>query len=534
MRAKCRVKSCRPAFGPGSRQATQGAIGLTQKFNYPIWCAVSVDRQDSSPLHVQIFDQLRQRIVDGELSKGSRLPPSRKLAAELHVSRNTIVLVYDRLLSEGYVEGRIGIGTFIAADLPEDSRPCRGAGAPSDGQVQASGQVSRRAQAQLLLPLPSERNGSYRLSPTVPALDQLPFDQFAKVSAQYWRSAPTTDLGYGSPLGLPDLREQIALYLGEAHGLACSAEQVLVISGTTQGFLLAGQVLADPGDEVIVEDPAYLTRVAALTGSGLRLVHVPIDQEGLDSHLFDTYAPRAKLIVASPTNQFPFGSTMPLHKRLNLLEWAQDRDAWIIEYDFNNAFHFSGRALPPLASLDRGGRVVYIGNFNRSVSPALNLAYMVVPEALVDAFSRNHHVFSFQAAVPMQGVIADFMGSGQLAAHIRRMGSRYRERANLVVQCLKSLPGIELDISATGAGLHLSAMPKVPVDDAAVSNALLAHRIDVPAMSGYCVSERIRSGFVIGFGNTSTDRITPAIRVFSDVLRQVQGEAPRGTRGPGT
>lgn len=500
----------------------QGVIDLTQKFNYPVWCAVSIDRQGALPLHVQIFDQLRQRIVDGDLKKGARLPPSRKLAAELHVSRNTIILVYDRLLSEGYVEGKIGIGTFIAADLPEDSRPRRDARPSPGGQRQTPPHVSRRAGALLRLPLPSERNGSYCLSPTVPALDQLPFDQFAKVSAQYWRSAPTTDLGYGSPLGLPDLRQEIALYLREAHGLTCSMEQILVISGTTQGFLLAGHVLADPEDEVIVEDPAYLTRVAALTCGGLRLVHVPIDQEGLDCQRFDAYSPHAKLIVASPTNQFPFGSTMPLHKRLNLLEWARDRDAWIIEYDFNNAFHFSGRALPPLAALDRGGRVVYIGNFNRSVSPALNLAYMVVPEALIEAFSRGHHIFSFQAAVPMQGVIADFMGSGQLAAHIRRMGSRYRERANLVVQCLKSLPGIELDISATGAGLHLSAIPKVAVDDMAVSNALLAHRIDMPAMSGYCMNQPARTGFVIGFGNTPIERIAPAIRRFSEELQRAR------------
>ncbi|MGH8757964.1 MAG: PLP-dependent aminotransferase family protein [Burkholderiales bacterium] len=497
---------------------------MALKFNYPTWSALSLDRQSVTPLHVQIFDQIRQAIIQGQLSKGARLPPSRPLAVELEVSRNTIVLVYERLLAEGYASGRVGAGTYIAAVLPEDRQP-RQKGLPDSANSQAvtGGRVSRRAQSLLSVRIPSERNGAFDLSPTVPALDQLPFDQFAKVSAQYWRSAPAADLGYGGALGLPDLRVQIASYLGEAHGVPCLPEQVLVVSGTTQGFILAGHVLADSGDQVIVEDPGYITRLAALVGGGIELIHVPIDLEGLDSSRFDEYGRNVKMVVVSPTNQFPFGSTMPLEKRLSLLQWAQDNDASIIEYDFNNAFHFSGRPLPPLAALDRNGRVIYIGNFNRSISPALNLAYIVMPVDLIDAFTRANQIFSFQASVPMQGVVADFMGSGQLAAHIRRMGSRYRERASLIVHCLKTLSGNAFELSATGAGLHLSAIAKSPLDDIAISQALLQHRIDVPAMSGYCMRDPVRTGFVFGFGNTAAERIAPALRVFSEVVAKTSG-----------
>ncbi|MGO4392579.1 PLP-dependent aminotransferase family protein [Variovorax sp. M-6] len=505
---------------------------MARKFNYPTWSALSLDRGNSMPLHVQVFDQIRQAIVQGRISKSSRLPPTRQLAAELAVSRNTIVQVYERLLAEGYVSGRVGAGTYIASVLPEERHPPKEALPTAPPSPAATGSVSRRAQAVRPLRLPSERSGSLDLSPTVPALDQLPFDQFAKVSAHYWRSAPAADLGYGGSQGLPDLRRQIASYLGEAHGVPCLAEQVLVVSGTTQGFMLAAHVLTDHGDQVIVEDPGYVTRHAALIGAGAELVHVPIDLDGLDSSRFDGYAPGAKMVIASPTNQFPFGSTMPLERRLSLLQWAQTRDAWVIEYDFNNAFHFGGRPLPPLAALDRSGRVVYIGNFNRSISPALNIAYAIVPPGLIDAFARAHQIFSFHASVPTQGVVADFMESGQLAAHIRRMGSRYRERAHLLVHCLKTLAGSAFELSTTGAGLHLSAVAKTPIDDLAVSQTLLQHRIDVPAMSSYCMTDPVRTGFVFGFGNTPAERIAPAIRLFSDAV-STHSEAPIRDRAKG-
>lgn len=496
---------------------------MALKFNYPTWSALSLDHQSALPLHTQVFEQIRTAIVDGHLAKGARLPPSRQLAQELEVSRNTIVLVYERLLAEAYATGRVGAGTYVATVLPEDRHPCRDESAEGHCDAPVTRLVSRRAQSLLDARIPSERNGAFDLSPTVPALDQLPFDQFAKVAAQYWRSAPAANLGYGGVLGLPELRAQIAAYLGEAHGVPCLPEQVMVVSGTTQGFVLAGHVLADAGDRVIVEDPGYGTRLAALVGGGLELIPVPIDREGLDSSQLDGRAAQAKLVVVSPTNQFPYGSTMPLERRLSLLQWAQDHDVSIIEYDFNNAFHFSGRALPPLAALDRSGRVIYIGNFNRSISPAFSMAYIVMPDRLIDAFTRANQIFAFHASAPTQGVVADFMKSGQLAAHIRRMGSRYRERASLLAHCLRTLCGDAFELSATGAGLHVSAVARHPIDDAAVSQALLGHRIDVPALSGYCITDHIRSGFVFGFGNTPAERIAIALRVFSELVAEDAG-----------
>ncbi len=491
---------------------------MAQHFNYPSWSSLALDRSGSTPLHVQVFEQIRLAIVQGRISKSSRLPPTRQLAEELGVSRNTVVLVYERLLAEGYVSGRVGAGTYIASVLPEERGPSAQVPLPPSAITAVRRHISSRAQAVFEFPLPRERNGTFDLSPTVPALDQLPFDEFAKVSSQYWRSAPAADLGYGSPLGLPELRRQIVEYLGEAMGVSCSPEQVFVVSGTTQGFVLAGHVLTDHGDRILVEDPGYMTRLAALMGLGAELVHVPIDLQGLDSRSFDEHAPDARMIVASPTNQFPLGSTMPLERRLSLLQWAQERNAWVIEYDFNNSFHFDGQPLPPLAALDRGGRVIYIGNFNRSISPALHLAYMVVPADLAEAFASATQIFSFQASMPTQGVVADFMSSGKLAAHIRRMGQRYRERAQLIEHCFKTLIGNTFDLSTTGTGLHLSAISRAIIDDAAISKALLAYRIDVPPISAYCMSERVKTGFVLGFGNTSAERIAPALARLGDAI----------------
>lgn len=494
---------------------------MAQHFNYPTWSCFSLDRGGSTPLHAQVFEQIRLAIVQGRIAKSSRLPPTRQLAEELGVSRNTVVLVYERLLGEGYVSGRVGAGTYIASKLPEEYSPSAETHTNTPTIALAPRHISSRAQQAFDLALPRERVGALDLSPTVPALDQLPFDEFAKVSSQYWRSAPAADLGYGSPLGLPELRRQIANYLGEAMGIACSPEQVFVVSGTTQGFVLAGHVLTDHGDQILVEDPGYITRLAALMGLGARLVHIPIDLQGLDSSCFDQHAPDARMIVASPTNQFPLGSTMPLERRLSLLQWANERNAWVIEYDFNNSFHFDGQPLPPLAALDRGGRVIYIGNFNRSISPALNLAYLVVPPDLVDAFARSTQIFSFQASVPTQGVVTDFMASGKLAGHIRRMGQRYKERAQLIEHCFKTLMENAFDLSTTGAGLHLSAISRTAIDDVTISQSLLEQGIDVPPISAYCMSEHVRRGFVLGFGNTSAERIAPSLALFQQAIASV-------------
>ncbi|MFA5489428.1 MAG: PLP-dependent aminotransferase family protein [Candidimonas sp.] len=495
---------------------------MARNFNYPSWAVFKLDRSSHQPLHVQIFEQFRDAIIQARIAREHRLPPSRMLAAELGVSRNTVVLVYERLVEEGYATSVTSVGTFVSKVLPEDMKPPPGMTYATDASDAGMPRrrLSARGQSLADMALPSERLSTYDLSPTVPALDELPFDQFARVSAQYWRSNPTNELGYGASAGLPNLRRQIAAYVGEAHGIACHPEQILMTSGVTQSLMLTSCVLADPGDRVLIEDPCYLTRIAALRTTGLDLVPMPIDALGLDAAQFGAAGQTARMVIASPTNQFPFGSTMSMERRLSLLDWARRQDAWVVEYDFSNCFYFNEPPLPSLAALEGGKRVIYIGNFNRSIAPALNLAYIIIPEELIPVFSKACLMLSIQAPHPLQGVLAEFMESGQMAAHIRRMGGRYRERAALMRNYLHTLLGEDFTLSQTQSGLHLAIWPHAPVNDKRISEQCKTHMLDVPALSSYSLGNKAVTGFCLGFGSTAIERIGPAIHTFADIVAE--------------
>lgn len=496
---------------------------MSKSFSYPVWNILHLERGVREPLQDQVFRQLRSAIATGQIERGARLPPSRMLAKELGIARNTVINIYDRLAAEGYLLHRIGAGTFIETVIPEDHQMKSGQQAPHRSSPMA---LSRRGQAILAMQVPWGRIDQFALSPGLPALDQFPFERFADLAARHWRSRTALDLGYGEGGGLRALKEQIALYLREARGVHCDPEQVIVVAHTLQSMTLVSQVLLDAGDAVLVEDPSYITELANLTAAGIRTISLPIDAEGLDLSAADATAQGARLAVATPVGQFPFGSTMSMSRRQALLDWAYANDAWIFEDDFNSEIRWSGAPLPPLAALDGRGHVIYTSSFNRVLAPGLRLGYLVVPHDLVDAFTMTQQVFSCHVPLPLQRVVADFMAQGHLASHMRRMRAVYRERAEVLTDCLRRELGALLEVPDVPAGLYLTAVAKQPLDDVAISNAALRHRLDVPPLSRYCLSGRILTGFVFGFGSTPASRIPHAVRRFAGLFRGAAETSP--------
>lgn len=490
---------------------------MTASFTYPFWNTVTLDRGGPEPISDQIANQIRLMVTTGTVPKGTRLPPTRQLSEELDVSRSTIVLAYTRLRNEGYAHGRTGSGTFIAQRLPEDL--VRRADTPRrTGQQPPRRLLGVRGQTLSTLNLPTERELGFDLSPLLPALDELPFNDILRSTAEYWRSEPWPQFNFSERLGLPELRKQIAKYLSEFEGVPCSPEQIAVVASTTQAFILLSQLLLDPGDGVVVEDPGYPTRVAALAANGARVIPHAIDMEGLNADGFSVDADGARMVIASPTNQFPFGATMSMDRRRSLLNWARDREAWVIEYDSSSSIGINRQPLPSLLSLDDDRRVIYIGNLNRLLSPSLGLTYLVLPDDLVDVFYRAKLVFSCYLPAPLQQMIADIMGRGVLDRHVRRMRMLYRERASVLVEALHTELGSELHIPEVSAGLHVSTYSRAALDDKRVADAARGRGVDTPALSRYWLEGRGTTGFVFGFGNTPSERIPPAVRRFADVL----------------
>jgi len=344
---------------------------------------IRIDAAAGTGLQQQIYAGIRRAILDGVLPPGTRLPSSRTLAADLGVSRTTTVLALDQLIAEGYVAGRRGSGTFVTRELPEDlphfrSRIPRSRSGPAPT-------LSKRGTALTRITPPSRRVAvapprPFRLG--TPALDLFPTAHWARLVGRRLRSRTAAGLDYGDVAGLPALREAIAGHVQAARGTRCGPDQVHVVAGAQRGLELICRLLLDPGDEAWVEEPGYPGAWSALASAGARPQPVLVDDEGLDP---EAARRPARLIVVTPSHQFPLGVPMSLPRRLALLERARTDGAWIVEDDYDAEFRHGARAVPCLHGLDADGRVIYLGSFSKSLFPALRLGFLVVPAALTEA-----------------------------------------------------------------------------------------------------------------------------------------------------
>lgn len=457
---------------------------------------------------------LRDAIVTGSLRPGARLPATRRLATEIALSRNTVSIAYDRLLAEGLLEAKVGAGTFVTETL---TRP---------QQVTSVPPSRRLAQRALdILPRPGERpraDAARPLTPGLPDLSLFPHEVWGRLMARYWRQRPT--LGYENPAGLLTLRQAVAGYIGATRGVGCHPDQVMITNGTQGAIHAVVLALLEPGESTWLENPGYRQMARALFLGNARPVAVPVDEQGLSVAAGMALAPQARLAIVSPSHQYPTGVTMSLARRIELLDWAQQSDAWIIEDDYDGEYRYEGAPVKALKSLDRDGRVIYVGTFSKLLAPGLRLGFMVLPDALIDPMRAVRDAIDLGVGTPSQAVFAEFIGNGHLGAHIRRSRAAYDARRQLVLKACESLPGV-IGLSGTEAGLHLLCRLRQTPDQAVV--ALARERgLGVAALSGYrqtlAMGERapaVGQGLVIGYANAACDVLEESLSVLAQCLR---------------
>ncbi|WP_439863670.1 PLP-dependent aminotransferase family protein [Pseudomonas antarctica] len=477
---------------------------------------IELDRRQG--LTRQLYEALRQRVLDGRLVSGTRLPATRDLAAALSISRNSVVRAYDQLYAEGFIEGRVGDGTYVA-QLPTakklSTKPSTGLStglSPAlstkrdnflenlDSEVIHSGGLAR-IKNNHLSQTPSGPPRAFRVG--VPAFDLFPFEVWAKLKGAFWRKPDLEQLCYGDPAGDARLRGLIAAYLRSSRGMQCTAEQIVITSGAQQAISLCAQLLVEPGDGVAVENPGYRAAGHAFALAGGKLHGVPVDGEGIDCQVLNSLDD-CRVAYVTPSHQYPLGVVMSLARRLDLLAWAERTGGWIIEDDYDGEYRYSGAPLSPLAALDRSSRVLYVGTFGKVAFPALRLGYLVLPLGLVDAFSRRRAVDMRHSEVSTQAVMAEFMAAGHFQRHIRRMRRAALSRRNALLAGWPSgLPGVG-ELPGVAAGLHLT----VRVDSLAREQQLLeqacAVDVEVNGLSTYWLAqsspaEDQRAGLVLGF-----------------------------------
>lgn len=384
-----------------------------------------IELNHDSPLSLyrQLYDAIRNAILEERLQRGYRLPASRIFAKELGVSRNTVALAFEQLMIEGYLQGKVGSGTYVTDNLPERLLQARPSINDRPAVSSARHKASHRGQAFSKIVL--RRNRTIEdirpFQGGVPALDEFPYDLWTKLTQRTWRSLPRHVLAYGDAGGYEPLREVIASYLRTSRAVRCDADQIIIVNGSQQGVDLVARVLLESGDHVLVEDPGYLGARAALLGAGVRLTPMPVDAEGLQIGNRTARNSQACLVYVTPSHQYPLGITMTLARRLHLLEWARRTGAWILEDDYDSEFRYAGRPLASLQGLDMCGCVIYLGTFSKVLFPGLRLGYLVVPKNVVDAFLSAKTIADRQSAVLEQAVLARFIEEGHFARHLRRM-----------------------------------------------------------------------------------------------------------------
>ncbi|MGE8065760.1 PLP-dependent aminotransferase family protein [Pseudomonas sp. NPDC089569] len=510
-------------------------VPLSLSFNP---AGIELDRRQG--LSRQLYQALRMRVLDGRLASGTRLPASRDLAAALAISRNSVVRAYDQLYAEGFIEGRVGDGTYVAqitsstlpgkklstkvstgisTDLPTglSTKQSNLPGVLSS-EVIHSGALARVERNHLPTP-PSGPPRAFRVG--VPAFDLFPFEVWAKLNAAFWRKPDLQQLCYGDPSGDARLRAMIAAYLRSSRGMQCTAEQIVITSGAQQGISLCAQLLVEPGDAVAIENPGYRAAGHAFAVAGARLHGVAVDSEGIDCTQLARLGD-CRLTYVTPSHQYPTGVVMSLARRLELLAWAERTQGWIVEDDYDGEYRYSGAPLAPLAALDRQGRVLYVGTFGKVAFPALRLGYLVLPPGLVQAFAQRRAVDVRHSEVSTQAVMAEFMAAGHFQRHIRRMRRAALGRRNcLLAHWPANIEGVGSP-PAVMAGLHMT----VAVSSLAREQELIEQAesvgVEVNGLSSYWLPDSKepldqRAGLVLGFAAVPEPAIEKALARLREV-----------------
>jgi GntR family transcriptional regulator / MocR family aminotransferase len=444
--------------------------------------------------------------VEGRLTPHDRLAPTRTVAAELGVSRSTVTDAYGRLGAEGYIKGRAGGGSVVSPVPLTRSRP--------------------RQSADALAPTPRAASiRPYNPEPGIHApLDLRPGSvdpSLFPVAA--WRRCMLQALDkppgpYGDPAGTPELRAALASWVTRSRGVTADADEVVVTSGTGHAIDLVARVLLDSEAVVAVEEPGYPPVVELLRSQGLRVVGVPVDNQGI---VVEAIPSQVRLVYVTPSHQYPLGMVMTRHRRLELLDWANHAGAAVVEDDYDGEFRHTARPLEPLQRLDRHGRVIYVGTLSKTLSPALRVGFLIAPPNLISSIRAIRQVIDWCPPLATQAALANLIVGGYLDRHLRRSRAVYRERYRLLWESLGQLLPVGCRPLPAQAGLHVAILrPKLPADRQ-VWSLLDSRGLQVGSLRRTYHFTDPAPGFLVGFGALPTAAVSTACRVFAQALEQV-------------
>lgn len=478
-----------PIDGLSSSGDTRTNVAMNAVLELEIQLPAAGSRDVRRRLH----EQLREAVASGRLAPGVQLPASRALAERLGLSRNTVMAVYDLLLSEGLIVSRPGAGVFVAALAPS-----------------AAGETSSRRTTAPDVPI------LYNLRPGRPDTASFPYDIWGRLTGRALRQFSRAAAPYREPAGHPALREAIAGHLSFTRAIACSPRDVIVTVGAQQAFDLLARTLLTPERPVVaVEDPGYPAAREAFAAAEARIHPVRVDAEGL---VVDELPDDAAVVCVTPSQQFPTGVPMSPRRRAALLAFAAERGAIVVEDDYGGEFRFDEPPLDALRTLDRDGRVFYVGTFSQSLLPALRIGFIVAPGQDRDALTAARERSDWHGPAIEHATLAAFIAEGHLTRHVRRMRKVYSERRATLLRALEVHCGDRLTPLPAAAGLHIAALPRAPLDVEAAAARAARLGVAVETLSGFALRRPAPSGLVLGFGQIDVARIDRAIALLAEAI----------------
>jgi GntR family transcriptional regulator/MocR family aminotransferase len=473
-------------------------------------------------IYQQIYERLREGIVSGELPAATRLPSTRTLATELGVSRRTALVAYEQLLAEGYVVGRVGSGTTVVPGLtPLRRPPSHHAEHRARPPLRLASFGRRLAKSARIFPgTPHGPALRYDFRYPLPAVDDLPWRQWRRLTARCLRRASIGFLSYGPPQGYEPLRLAIAQYLRQHRGVTCHSADILIVGGSQQALDLIARVLVDPNDRIAIEDPHYPAARQIFTAAGARLVPVAVDEDGLVPDELWARGGGARLVYVTPSHQFPTGAVLPLERRLALLDWAKRTHAFVVEDDYDSEYRFEGHPILAIKGLDRAGRVIYIGTFSKLLFPALRLGYLVLPPELVSAFAAAKFLADRHAPTLEQAVLAEFIADGHFDRLLRRLRKRVAARRGALLAALDDHLGDRVTVSGTNSGFHvlLSLRDVRPRELPAIVTRAATAGVGVYSAAPFYMRPPRRAGLVLAYASMSEEDIRAGIRQLARAL----------------
>lgn len=482
---------------------------------------IELDRNAAKPLHQQLYEEVRQAILGGRLLPRQRLPSTRSLAKSLGISRITVTQSYEQLLSEGYLQTLVGSGTFVSDRLPDEllrSTPIESKQTVVRSPINLSGYASNVA-ATKTLSMSEEISLPISFRYGRPAFDQFPIKLWRKLfsrrclESMAWMDYATDVLGY------KPLRHSISRYLARARAVQCEADRVLITNGTQQSLYLITRLLINPGEIVALEEPGNLAARKIFLSQKAKLLPISVDGSGLIVQELANYSNEfIKLVVVTPSHQFPTGATLSLPRRLELLAWAQKTGSIIVEDDYDSEYRYGDRPLPALQGMDRSNSVFYMGSFSKVLFPSLRIGYLILPPNLVSLFASAKWLCDRQIPLLDQQILTDFIEEGHFERHIRRMRSHYNYCRQALVQALNNYFGEKATILGEKAGIHLMVKLHINLSDDAIIQRAKEVGIELVPAEPHYLKTFPGGEFIFGYAELTEQQLQEGIHKLAQVL----------------